>query len=107
MSQTATEYVQNLPNGGWRVGETRVSLDSIVHAYWDGKSPEAIAEEFPTITAEQVYGVIAFYLHNKPEIDQYLSEQNNKWQQLSASSDLNNGPLLNRLRHNRRPSSAE
>lgn len=102
MSVAVVEYVEQTADGGWRVAGTRVSLDSIVHAYWDGKSPEAIADEFPTLTAEQVYGALAFYLRRHAEVDAHLSRQAEKWQELQASSDAQHGPLLNRLRAPRR-----
>jgi hypothetical protein len=66
-------------------------------------SPEAIVEEFPTLSPEQVYGAIAFYLHNKSEIDQYLREQLERWRTIQAASEAQHGPLLDRLRKNRVP----
>lgn len=48
--------------GAYRVAGSRVSLDSIVYCFREGLSPESIAESFPTLTLEQVYGAIAFYL---------------------------------------------
>ena len=102
MSDTAVEYVQRTADGTWRITDSRVSLDSVVLAYWDGKSPEAIAEEFPTLSAEYVYGAIAFYLRNKGEIDQYLSQQAHRWERLRQLSQTQHGPLLDRLRASRR-----
>lgn len=102
MSDTAIEYVQQLADGSWRISDTRVSLDSVVHAYWDGKSPEAIAEEFPTLCPEYIYGAIAFYLRHKREIDVYLSQQPSQWEQLQRLSETQHGPLLDRIRALRR-----
>lgn len=101
MSDTAISYAHKTAEGGWRVADSRISLDSVVRAYWEGKSPEAIAEEFSTLTIEQVYGAIAYYLHNRAEIDEYLSQQDAKWTQLAAQSDASHGPLLARLRGER------
>lgn len=103
MSVAIVEYVERVAEGGWRVAGTRVSLDSIVHAYWDGKSPEAIVDEFPTLTAEQVYGALAFYLRHHAEVDAHLSRQAGKWQELQAHSDAQHSLLLNRLRARRHP----
>ena len=80
---------------------SRVSLDSVVQAYWDGKSPEATVEEFPSLTAEQVYGAIAFYLRNKADVDRHLVRQADCWHNLERASDQQNGPLLDRLRARR------
>ena len=107
MSEAATIYAFKTSEGGWRVADSRVSLDSVVHAYWEGKSPEAIAEDFPSLTSEQVYGAIAFYLHNKREIDDYLVAQDAAWQKLAVSNDSQHGPLLERLRNAQSSSCAE
>ena len=101
MSTLVGEYVRRIADNAWLVAGSRVSLDSIVGAYWDGKSPEAIVEEFPTLTAEQVYGAIAFYLHHKTEIDRHLAQQAERWKDLQRSSEAQHGPLLNRLRAQR------
>ena len=37
-------------------------------------SPDTIAENFPVLTLEEVYGAIAFYLANREEVDAYLRE---------------------------------
>lgn len=52
-----------------------MSLDSVVLAFLDGLSPETIAAEcFPTLTLEQVYGAITYYLAHRSEIDTYLRQ---------------------------------
>lgn len=69
--QYSKQYVE-YNEGVYRVAETRVSLDSIVYAFWDGQTTESIAQSFPVLTLEQVYGAIAFYLANRSEVDEYL-----------------------------------
>lgn len=101
------EYVIHLPGGGWRVSRSRVSLDSVVHAYWEGRSPEAIAEEFPSLSPERVYGAIAFYLRNRDEIDQYLAAQDENWRKLREASEKSHGPLLERLRASSRSTASQ
>ncbi len=55
-------YVEYRDNG-YRVAGARVSLDSGVIAFQNGLSPETIASEcFPSLTLEQVYGEVAYYL---------------------------------------------
>ena len=66
------EYVAQRDGGYWVAG-TRVSLDSVVLAFREGLSPETIvAECFPVLTLEQVYGAIAYYLARHLEVDAYL-----------------------------------
>lgn len=101
------EYVHALPQGGWRIAGTRVSLDSVVHAYWNGRLPEAIVADFPSLTLEQVHGAFAFYLRHQPAIDAYLAEQDSRWRQFQQDSLVRQGPLLHRIRlASKLPSSA-
>lgn len=67
------EYVSQI-DGAYRLTGTRVSLDSIVYAFLDGQTAESIAQSFPVLTLEQVYGAIAFYLGHRTEIDAYLKQ---------------------------------
>jgi uncharacterized protein (DUF433 family) len=64
-------YVE-LNDGVYRVARTRISLDSLVYAYLNGQTAEAIAQSFPLLTLEQVYGALTFYLANRQQIDSYL-----------------------------------
>lgn len=58
---------------GWYLAGSRVSVDSLIYAFRDGLSPEAIAREcFPSLTLEQLYGGITFYLANRLKFDAYL-----------------------------------
>ena len=65
------QYVENI-EGVYRLAGTRVSLDSVVQAFWRGQTAESIAQSFAVLTLEQVYGALTFYLANKSEIDAYL-----------------------------------
>ena len=66
-------YVDQHDGGYWIAG-TRVSLDSVVSAFLEGLSPESIADSFETLTLEQVFGALAYYLKHRPEIDVYLQQ---------------------------------
>jgi uncharacterized protein (DUF433 family) len=106
MSDSAVEYVVRTPEGAWRINGTRVSLDSVVHAYHDGAAPETIVADFPTLTLELVHGALAFYLRHQPEIDRYLIEQEARWEQLRQTSEASNAELLQRLRASRQAADA-
>ncbi len=70
----STEYVEQR-DGAYTVAGTRVSLDSIVFAFVSGQSAESIAQSFPVLTLEQVYGAITFYLAHREEVDRCLETQ--------------------------------
>jgi uncharacterized protein (DUF433 family) len=68
----SVEYVEQ-GDGAYTITGTRVSLDSVVYAFVAGQSAESIAQAFPVLTLEQVYGAIAFYLGHRDEVDRYLA----------------------------------
>lgn len=68
-----SEYIEQR-NGGFYVAGTRVSLDSIVYSFKAGDSPEAIRQNFFSLTLEQVYGAIAFYLAHEQEVDSNIRD---------------------------------
>jgi hypothetical protein len=58
---------------------TRISLESIVHAFRRGESPETICQNFELLGLEEVYCAIAYYLANQAAIDAYMICQSEKW----------------------------
>jgi uncharacterized protein (DUF433 family) len=74
----AKEYIEER-DGNYYVAGTRISLDSIVHAFRRGESPETICQNFELLHLEEVYGAIAYYLANQADIDAYLIRQSDKW----------------------------
>lgn len=81
----SNEYVEQ-QDGFYRVAGTRVSLDSIVYAFVSGQSAESIAQSFPVLTLEQVYGAITFYLAHRDEVDRYLEAQEQDYEAKRAAA---------------------
>jgi len=78
MKAMAKEYIEER-GGNYYVSGTRVSLDSIVHAFRRGESPETICQNFELLRLEEVYGAIVYYLANQADVDAYLLRQTEKW----------------------------
>jgi len=72
-------------DGGFYVRRTRVPLDSIVQEFRNGVSAESIRQAFPTLTLEQVYGAIAFYLGHQVEVDASIREAKQAWSEFEAA----------------------
>ncbi len=89
----AKEYVEKR-DGNYYVAGTRISLDSIVHAFRRGESPETICQNFELLRLEEVYGVIAYYLAIQDDVDAYLDRQGETW----SEGKRNAGPLPASLR---------
>ena len=79
------EYVEQR-NGGYYVAGTRVSLDSLIQCFNEGLSPEALLEEFDTLTLAQVFGALAFYLESQPAIDAYRVRQKRRFDAVRNSA---------------------
>ena len=86
----------------YRVVGSRVSLDSIVHAFISGHSPETIAQSFPVLTLKQVYGSIAYYLGHREEVDRYLEAQEQDYEAKRASARAADPEFYARLADARR-----
>ncbi|HTG57966.1 MAG TPA: hypothetical protein VMG63_00935 [Terriglobia bacterium] len=69
---------------------------------WTGPSPEAIVDNFPTLSLEQVYGAITFYLANRPEMDGYLVETEKLWENARNNQPPLPAGLRERLERARR-----
>lgn len=65
-------------DGVVRVGETRVTLDTIVSAFNLGATPEEIVQQYPTVSLSDVYYVIGYYLRRPAEVESYLQRRNDQ-----------------------------
>jgi uncharacterized protein (DUF433 family) len=70
----AKEYIERREGSFYLIG-SRVPLARIVYEFNNGAAPEAIRLDYPTLSLEQVYGAITFYLANKEEIEQDMTDR--------------------------------
>lgn len=97
MLSTATKPYIKFENGGYWVTDTRISLDSIVYAFWQGLSPESIVQSYPLLTLEKVYGALTFYLANRADIDAYLATEEQAFDAMPQPLKINDRPLYDKL----------
>ncbi len=95
------QYVERRSGGYW-IAATRVSLDSIVYEFLRGSSPESIAQSFPVLKLEEVYGAIAYYLAYQSEVDSYLRESEKDFEALRTQAREANRLLYKKLDEARR-----
>ena len=65
-------------DGVARVGGTRVSLDTVVFAFEEGATAEEIVRQYPALALSDVYSVLAYYLHNRNEVEEYLKARSER-----------------------------
>jgi uncharacterized protein (DUF433 family) len=62
-------------HGRLRVGNTRVLLDLVIYSFRLGSTPETITQQYPTLSLDDVYLAIGYYLRHRNEVDSYLQHQ--------------------------------
>ena len=74
MEPVGRQFVERRDESFYLAG-SRVPLASVVREFQEGQSPEAIRSALPTLTLEQVYGAITFYLGHKEEVDREVVDR--------------------------------
>lgn len=62
-------------DGVVRVGKTRVTLDTVVASFNQGATAEEIVFQYPSLQLADVYGVIAYYLRHRQDVEVYLQHR--------------------------------
>lgn len=96
---TIEEYFDNLAPDDIRLKGTRIGIESILYDYiYREMSPENIARRFPSVTLEQIYATILYYLHNKTMVNDYMTAWLKFGQQMREQQAKNPPPIVKRLR---------
>lgn len=78
-------YFEFINDQAIRIRGTRVSIETVLHDYQEGASPEEIVLRYPTLSLEQVYATITYYLANREKLESYLKQvqqqQEEAWQE--------------------------
>jgi uncharacterized protein (DUF433 family) len=74
--------LQDDGQGGLRVGQTRVSLESVWHLHQQGASPAEIVRAFDSLQPADVHAVLAWALRHREELDRYLKRRNEEAAQI-------------------------
>lgn len=72
-------------DGTLRVGDSRVTLETVIKAFKDGASLEAIVDRYPSLLLTDVYAVITYYLWNTSTVETYLVEQEARGSDIKAT----------------------
>lgn len=76
-----------------RVGGTRVTLDTIVIAFQQGSSPEAIAEQYPSVELADIYATITYYLNHQAEVEEYLRVRRQQAEETRREMEAHYNPV--------------
>ncbi len=75
-------------DGVFRVGNTRVTLDTVLTSYNLGATPEEIVQQFPSLGLADVYAVVTYYLRHKAEVERYLAERRERSKAVRRENEL-------------------
>jgi uncharacterized protein (DUF433 family) len=75
-----------------RVGNTRVTLDTVIGAFKDGSTAEEIVSQYPALTLSDTYSVIAYYLQHQVDVDSYLRQNEVEAEQIRAQIEARFDP---------------
>jgi len=82
----------------WLKG-TRVGIETVLYDYIHRqRSPEAIAQTYPSLTLEQVYATILYYLQNKEAVSKYLADWLEWGREMRKQQNMNPSPESQRLK---------
>ena len=84
------------PEGVIKFNGSRVTLHSVLWAFKTGETPEGIIDCFPTLSLATVYTAIAYYLHNKEEVETYLSQQEQEAKEMREVWEAEYPPKVSR-----------
>jgi len=94
---TNPKPVRRVEGGTLRVGSTRVSLDSVVYAYNRGEDAFEIQRNFDTLSLAEIHAAIAYYLHNKSNVDEYLAKRAIEFEAARTKSHEVNKDLIEKI----------
>jgi uncharacterized protein (DUF433 family) len=93
------EYFDFLAPDDIRIKGTRVGIESVLYEYIHrDQTPESMLQRFPTLTLEQIYATILYYLRNREKIDAYITDWLEWGQRMREEQDRNPPPFVTRLR---------
>lgn len=93
------DYFNFLAPDDIRLKGTRIGIETILfdHLFRD-KSPEEIANTYTSLTLEQVYATILYYLHHKEAVEVYMTDWLEWGDRMRAEQQRNPRPIVEKLR---------
>jgi uncharacterized protein (DUF433 family) len=79
-------------DGVVRVGNTRITLDTVVYAFREGATAEEIVQQYPSLQLGDVYFVLGYYLKRQGDVDSYLREREQKAAQVRLENETRFDP---------------
>ncbi len=93
------DYFDFLAPDDIRLKGSRIGIESVLYEYIHrGQAPEAIDVRFPSLSLEQIYATILYYLHNKEDVHQYITEWIEFGERMREEQERNPDPVILKIR---------
>ena len=79
-------------DGVVRVGNTRVTLDTVIAVFNQGTTAEEIVYRYPSLRLADVYATIGFYLNHQQEVETYLQQRQQQAQEIRKINEARFDP---------------
>jgi uncharacterized protein (DUF433 family) len=102
------DYFNFLAPDDIRLKGSRIGIETILYNFIHrAHTPEEIVQTYPTLSLEQVYATILYYLHNKEAVGAYLTNYLEWSHAAQREQELNPPPAVVRFRELRKQKLAE
>ncbi|MEY2978202.1 MAG: hypothetical protein RLZZ435_2341 [Cyanobacteriota bacterium] len=93
------DYFHILAPDDIRIQGTRIGIETVLYEYlYRAKTPEEIHQSLDSLSLEQVYATILYYLHNRESINTYLADWLHNYYQAKKQQQENPSPARIRIR---------
>ncbi|MEL7067849.1 MAG: DUF433 domain-containing protein [Cyanobacteria bacterium J06581_3] len=102
------DYFNFLEPNDIRLQGSRIGIETILYDYiFRAMTAEELAQKWTSLTLEQIYATILYYLHNKEAVDQYMTDWIEYGDRMRKEQEANPSPGILRLRELKRKRMAE
>lgn len=92
------DYFNFLAPNDIRLKGSRIGIETILYEYiYRHQTPEEIANIYSSLTLEQIYATILYYLHNKEIVSQYIANWLEWSHQVREEQKQNPSQLVKKL----------
>ena len=93
------DYFNFLAVDDIRLKGTRIGIETILFDYlFRAKTPEEIAQTYPSLRLEQVYATILYYLQNKQAVEAYIQDWLEWGDRMREEQKRNPNPVVEKLK---------
>ena len=93
------EYFDFLSENDIRIKGSRIGIETILYEYIHrDRTPEDIVRNYPSLTLEQVYATILYYLHENQRVGKYVADWLEQQNQKQIEQESNPHAGIVRLR---------